>query len=463
MSETLYLSEIWLCEQSRTAFCFARKKSNQEEQLISYQVLRIEKFSKGDLGKIGAETERTARHHRNEDIDSERTPLNYYFKKSEGGLNAQWKQTMQDLNATFKETKKAVAFEGVIVTSDKTFFEAHGYVPGEPLPLELQRFFADSYAFLKRQIGYHGTDQNILSAAVHLDETTPHLQLYYIPVVDEGRKKVYAKGADGKVLRNAKGSPVQAKDKSGKSLYERVLLEQPKICSSEFWEQRGAQSSFGNLQDEFHEQVTRYYGLERGEVGSNKKHTTKYQWKKQQQEKELAEKNAALTQATAQIEAADRTLQDKNADISAAEEKLEQTQFRADLAEGRQAHAEREAQRLERERERLTREVAPLSAAAEAFKQASGTKPDKRQIPALVAENARLEKELEYSIKDQHGLYTELQASEKENAALKRDADTLRTLKTHAPDKLQEAMDAAKRRRESKRPPFRDNSSSWTK
>ena len=243
---------------------------SKEEILISYQVLRIEKFSKGDLGKIGAETERTARRHRNEDIDSERTPLNYYFKKSEGGLHAQWKQTMQDLNATFKETKKAVAFEGVIVTSDKAFFEEHGYVPGEPLPLELQKFFADSYAFLKRQIGYHGGDQNILSAAVHLDETTPHLQIYYIPVVDEGRKKVYAKGADGKVLRNEKGSPVQEKDKNGKSLYERVLLEQPKICSSEFWEQRGAQGSFGNLQDEFHEQVARYYGLERGEVGSSK-------------------------------------------------------------------------------------------------------------------------------------------------------------------------------------------------
>lgn len=436
---------------------------SKEEILISYQVLRIEKFSKGDLGKIGAETERTTKHHRNEDIDSERTPLNYYFKKSEGGLNAQWKQTMQDLNATFKETKKAVAFEGVIITSDKTFFEERGYVPCEPLPLELQKFFADSYAFLKRQIGYHGTDQNILSAAVHLDETTPHLQLYYIPVVDEGRKKVYAKGANGKVLRNEKGSPVQAKDKNGKSLYERTQLEQPKICSSEFWEQRGAQSSFGNLQDEFHEQVARYYGLERGEVGSNKKHTTKYQWQKQQQEQELAEKDAALTQANSQIEEADRTLHDKNADISAAEERLEQIQFRADLAEGRQAHAEREAQRLERERERLTREVAPLTAAAEAFRQASEKKPDKKQIPALLAENARLEKELEYSRKDQHGLYAELQKSEKEKAILKREAEITQALIAHAPDKLQEAMDTAKRRQENNHPPFRGNSSSWTK
>ena len=429
---------------------------SKEEILISYQVLRIEKFSKGDLGKIGAETERTAKSHRNEDIDSERTPLNYYFKKSEGGLHAQWKQTMQDLNATFKETKKAVAFEGVIITSDKAFFEEHGYVPGEPLPLELQKFFADSYAFLKRQIGYHGGDQNILSAAVHLDETTPHLQIYYIPVVDEGRKKVYAKGADGKVLRNKKGSPVQEKDKNGRSLYERTQLEQPKVCSSEFWEQRGAQASFGNLQDEFHEQVARYYGLERGEVGSSKKHTTKYQWEKQQQEQELAERATALMQTNAQIEEA-------AASISAAEKRLAQTQFRADLAEGRQAHAEREAQRLEREHERLSREVAPLTAAAEAFKQASGTKPDKRQIPALLAENARLEKELEYSRKDQHGLYAELQKSEKEKAILKREAEITQTLIAHAPDKLQEAMDTAKRRQESKHAPFRGHSSSWTK
>ena len=405
---------------------------------------------------IGAETERTAKSHRNEDIDSERTPLNYYFKKSEGGLAQAWDNMMQNFGATYKETKKSFAFEGLVITSGHEFFTERGYIPGEPLPRELQKFFEDCYAFALRQIGYHGTDKNILSAVIHLDETTPHLQLYYIPIVDEGRKKVYAKDERGKTLRNAKGSPVQAKDSNGKSIFTSAKLKRPKVCSSEFWEQRGAQISYGNLQDEFHEQGAWRYGLERGEVGSSKKHTTKYQWQKQQQEKELTEKAAALTQANAQIEEAE-------ANISAAEKRLAQTQFRADLAEGRQAHAEREAQRLERERERLTREVAPLSAAAEAFKQASGKKPDKRQIPTLLAENARLEKELEYSIKDQHGLYTELQASEKENAALKQDADTLRTLRAHAPDKLQEAMDTAKRRRENKRPPFRGNSSSWTK
>lgn len=131
------------------------------------------------------------------------------------------------------QSKTAVAFEGAVITSDQTFFEERGYVPGEPLPKELQKFFADSYAFILRQIGYHGTDRNVLSAVVHLDETTPHLQLYYLPIVDEGRKKVYAKGADGKVLRNEKGSPVQAKDKNARAfMKERVLNSRRSVLRS---------------------------------------------------------------------------------------------------------------------------------------------------------------------------------------------------------------------------------------
>ena len=201
--------------------------------------------------------------------------------------------------------------------------------------------------------------------------------------------------------------------------------------------------------------MARYYGLERGEVGSSKKHTTKYQWQKRQQEKELAENEAALAQTAAQMREASENL-------STAETHLKQIQFRAELAEGRQAHAEREAERLESERERLTREIAPLTAAAEAFKEASGRKPDKRQIPALIAENARLAKELEYSHKDQTELYTGLQKSEKEKAALKADADTLRTLQTHAPEKLQAAITEATRRKQSSHASPRSHSS-WTK
>ena len=169
-----------------------------------------------------------------------------------------------------------------------------GWVKGEPAPRKVLEFFERSYKFIISEIGYHGTDENILSAAIHFDETTPHLQLYYIPIVDEGKKKVYAKGPDGKVLRNAKGSPVQAKDENGKCIYEYVKSDKPKICSSDFWEQRGSQLSFGNLQDAFYDSVAYRYGLERGEIGSNKKHTTKYEWEKQKQDEEIKSRQEYL-------------------------------------------------------------------------------------------------------------------------------------------------------------------------
>ena len=151
-------------------------------KIISYQVIRVQKFTKNSLGKIGAETERTSRSNRNADIDTERTPLNLYFKKSTNGMNAEWKSIATKTNATFKDTKKSVAFEGIIVTSDKTFFENLGYVQGEQPPTKVLEFFNDCYKFVLREIGYNGTDENILSAVIHFDETTPHLQLYYVPI-----------------------------------------------------------------------------------------------------------------------------------------------------------------------------------------------------------------------------------------------------------------------------------------
>ena len=90
-------------------------------------------------------------------------------------------------------------------------------------------------------------------------------------------------------------------------------LEQPKVCSSEFWEQRGAQVSYGNLQDEFHEQVGWRYGLERGEVGSSKKHTTKYQWQKAAARTRACRKSRRTHTGDCTDRRSGQTLQDKNA------------------------------------------------------------------------------------------------------------------------------------------------------
>ena len=360
-------------------------------------------------------------------------------------MNAQWKTTMENLNATFREKKDSVAFEGMIITSDSAFFEKLGYVPGLPPPPEVKEFFERAYAFALRYIGYHCTDENILSAVVHYDETTPHLQLYYLPLVETAKKKVYALDKDGKVLRNAKGSPVQTKDENGKSLYEYVKLEHPKLCSSDFWAERGGQHSYGNMQDEFYEAISVRYGLERGEVGSNKRHTTKYEWQMKKQQAELDEAN--------------RKLQNKNTEIAIAEDKLEKAEMQADAAESRQAHAEEATQALEEKQKQLQQDTAPLQAAAEVLQEYGDGKRklNKRDLPVIAAEaaklkaeNGQLEQQLEVSRRDQHDVFTLYQKSEQLNRQLKSDADTLRALREHAPDKLKEALATAEQRKTAK-------------
>lgn len=401
-----------------------------EERKISYQVVRVQPFNKGSLGKIGGETERTSKRHRNQDIDSERTPLNLYFKKSDGGLIAQWKKTMKELNATFKETKKSAAFEGMIITSDTEFFERLGWKKGEETPYAVMEFFNRCYEFALRKIGYKGTDKNILSAVIHVDEKTPHLQLYYIPVVDTAKKKVYEKDKNGKVKRNAKGSPIQKKDERGKSVYEYVELQQPKLCSSDFWAERGGQLSYGNMQDDFHEQVGIRYGLERGEVGSNKKHTTKYQWEKQKQEAEIA---------------------------ALADEKVHAEEVIGQVSEA------------VAKRDKALEELKPLQGYLDAFHEAlngelplSPTKL-RKMIVGLTTEYKRLEEEKKITDKDRENLFSELQKAERRIPELERYKEFVGFINEYAPDKLDEAKRIATERRNAPKPPVHSSNNWWSK
>ena len=337
---------------------------------------------------------------------------------------------MKDLNAIFREKKDSTAFEGMIITSDTAFFERLGWKKGEETPYAVMEFFNRCYEFALQEIGYKGTDKNILSAVIHLDETTPHLQLYYIPVVDTAKKKVYEKGADGKVLRNEKGSPVQKKDEHGKSVYEYVQLEQPKLCSSDFWGERGGQLSYGNLQDSFHEQIGIRYGLDRGEVGSNKKHTTKYQWQKQKQEAELA------------------------------------------ALEDEKVHAEeviQEAQTAVETRDKALEELKPLQSYLDAFHEAlSGDLPFspsklKKMLIGLMTEYKRLEEEKKITDKDRENLFNELQKAERRIHELEKYKEFISFINEYAPDKLDEAKRTATERKNAPKPPTSTKRNWWSK
>lgn len=275
---------------------------------MSSQVVRVQGFSKGSLGAIGKEVERNEKdllENRNEDIDKSRTHLNEFYKQTNNGMYGEWQDVCKNLNVTNSDNlkKNAIAFEGMIITSNKEFFEKLGYVPGEKPPEKVREFFEKSYEFAKQEIGFKGTDKNILCASVHYDETTPHLQLYYVPVVDNWKEKVLQKDENGKVVRNEKGSPIQARDDKGKLIWNNITdSKDRKLSRDSFWKNKGGNSSYTKMQDRFYEQISKEYGLGRGEKGSTKEHTTKAEWQAQKLEKELKAKDKELTSHQKKIE-----------------------------------------------------------------------------------------------------------------------------------------------------------------
>lgn len=122
--------------------------------------------------------------------------------------------------------KDAVVMNSFVVGSDKVFFD------GLPKML-LYNFFLDCTNFFEDRYG----QENVMSAVVHLDETTPHMHLNLIPITSDGR------------------------------LCSKDLFDKPKLQQ---------------LQTDFYEAVGKKYSSQRGKEGSQAKHlsTAEYKAKK---------------------------------------------------------------------------------------------------------------------------------------------------------------------------------------
>ena len=162
-------------------------------------------------------------------------------------------------------------------------------------------------------------------------------------------------------------------------------------------------------------------------------------------------------------------------------EAADQAELRADeaeskrvLAEQRQVHAEEQTVQLEKRRERLQKETAPLQAAAEVLQEYSDgrRKLNKRDLPVIAAaaaklkvENGQLKERLQTSARDQHDVFNLYQKTEREKQALQGDADVLREIREHAPDKLKEVMETVRLRKLDEYRPktFKSSGNHWSK
>lgn len=187
---------------------------------MSYAIIRNEKLTRAKSYGAYVHNDRKAKNHSNKDIDPTRTHLNFYCKENELTYIREFDRMQKEYDLKGNLRKNSIIMCQMMITSDNEFFKKIGLE-------ETKRYFIESYKFVcnYKNLG----EKNIISAAVHLDETTPHMHLVFIPVI-------------------------HTKDEQGNTI--------DKICAKDFWRGR---DSYRKLQNDFHKYVTsKGFDLERG-------------------------------------------------------------------------------------------------------------------------------------------------------------------------------------------------------
>ena len=187
---------------------------------MSYAIIRNTKYKRENLKGIFRHNERRNKNYSNENIDKEKSYLNYSLKTPQYSNEKEFEKKKKKYNLKGQiKTVSNIACE-YIITSDHDYFEGIGEE-------ETKRFFETAYKFVSeyKDLG----EQYIMSAKVHMDEQTPHMHLVFLPVI-------------------------HTTDKKGNSI--------DKLACSEFWK---AKDSYRQLQDAFYKyMVENGFNLQRG-------------------------------------------------------------------------------------------------------------------------------------------------------------------------------------------------------
>ena len=192
---------------------------------MSYAIIRNTNYKMTNLAGIYRHNERKNTNYSNKNINKEFSHLNYSIKAP----YSTYTKIFQDIREKYELKGMIKKVSNVmcefIITSDKEYFESIGIE-------ETKRYFQTAYKFVAN---YNNLGEDfIVSAKVHMDESTPHMHIVFIPVVHK-------------------------KDKNGNEI--------SKIACSEYWK---GKDSYKRLQDNFYSYMTKSgFNLERGNTIDN--------------------------------------------------------------------------------------------------------------------------------------------------------------------------------------------------
>ena len=199
---------------------------------MSYAIIRNANYKKENLAGLYKHNERKNTNYSNKDINKNNSIKNYSIKQCNTTYLNAIKILQKENNLQGRIIKTTNVACELIITSDKEFFDKIG-------EKETKRYFQTAYNFVAsyKNLG----EKYILSAKVHMDETTPHLHLVFVPVVHKLDKN------------------------TGKQI--------DKIACSEYWK---GKDSYRQLQDNFYKYISdNGFDLERGKSKGTKHIDTK--------------------------------------------------------------------------------------------------------------------------------------------------------------------------------------------
>mgnify|MGYP001583470407 FL=1 len=241
---------------------------------MSYLICHVQKFKANDVKGTQIHNQRESVNSKNKDINEDRTILNYDLHNEKHiNYNHKVKEIIKEGYKVNKGIRKdAVILTSILITSDNEYFKI--------LPQEDQeKFFKQTYEFLKEKYG----KKNIVSATVHLDETTPHMHLCSVPLTEDGRL-------------------------SAKILFNRKSLLQLQSELPKFLQSKG-------------------FDVQRGEAGSKKIHLDTQDFKLKTKQEELKRSEIEFSKAYNKLKVKSKTLENLTTNIS----DLEQTSVKKSI------------------------------------------------------------------------------------------------------------------------------------
>lgn len=206
-------------------------KSNVKQQTANFQILRVAKLT--SAGAIGGAAEHAFRERDTPNADATVTP----FNKIEGATSSEAvklavEKRVAELDEVQPQSVRCVEY---LITASPEAMK--GMCAGED-----ETFFDSALDWVKQR---HGAE-NVVASIVHRDETTPHMTVFVVPVVQR----------EAHTRKRSVSTPG-----GGREVKEFAIPAKSVLSAAHYFDGR---KKLADMQTDFHEKVGKMFSLDRG-------------------------------------------------------------------------------------------------------------------------------------------------------------------------------------------------------